>query len=182
MKNKLITVTVAVLLGGSGIVFWMQKNNSKPAVQTQAQNGEIQTSINKQDSVRNIMERSPEENKHLEEVLSMRNASIMSTDLKDLEVPIGLYSMGNDGLYPKSLSELIPQYVARQDLVVRINSGEILYAYSSDMKKYHIGINVDIPGTEGATLFKYDKDFDSKSAGYINGFDGEDPVCDYTSF
>lgn len=55
-----------------------------------------------------------------------------------------------------------------------------LYAYAEDRKTldYHVGFRLY---DKNSDLLKNDSDFDSISAGYINGFSGADPVLDFSS-
>lgn len=177
MKNKLIIIMFIVLLGGLGVIFWMQKNNLEPQTKNQAQNNETRINLNKKDLTGNTSESLSEEDKEIAKKMAL--ASIMSNNLKEIETALVLYSMGNNNLFPKLLSDLVPQYITKSGLVEMIDSKKILYSYSSDRKKYHIGIDIDLPDTEEFLgVFKYDKDLNSELAGYINGFDGKDPIYD----
>jgi|GEM_PF-4027167 len=108
---------------------------------------------------------------------NMGKAAGLSSNLKEIQVPIELYFIDN-GSYPKFLSNLIPQYIAKSYLVKTINDKNILYAYSADGKHYHMGVDINLPYTQDFSGFKYDKDFNSKAAGYVNGFNGQDPIYD----
>lgn len=75
----------------------------------------------------------------------------------------------NDQKYPTDLSGISNPGV---------DMTGVMYAYSPDQKRYHLGIRLSDPATSSLGR---DDDFDSSLAGYINGFAGADPVFDLKS-
>lgn len=94
-----------------------------------------------------------------------------------------------NGHYPYSLAELVSFLSERNDLppVFSKNpeslikdpetSEEHLYAFypSKNPNSYHLGI---VLKSKSITFLQKDSDFNSKAAGYVNGFDGRDPIYD----
>ena len=87
-------------------------------------------------------------------------------------------------VYPQSLDELIPAYL--KELPVDRDGATVnfLYARSQDGNRFHLGTKLQI--YEGGTFLSarsphpltYDSDFNSMTAGYLDGFNGADPVYD----
>ena len=83
--------------------------------------------------------------------------------------------------YPKQLEELVPYYLTI--LPKYSSSRNYFYAYYSAEKpqKYHIGALLGGRNEASPVAFRSDSDLDSAKAGYINGFNGMDPVFDLES-
>ncbi len=80
------------------------------------------------------------------------------------------------GFYPVSLSYLSPKYLS--EIPRDPQTGEdYFYAYypSFEPFAYHLGARLEGERFE----LKNDDDFNSKRVGFVNGFDGEDPIYDF---
>ena len=114
------------------------------------------------------------EKKRETDLITMMDNSRVAGKLDEIESRLVLYFLYQNKDLPGSIEEvrrLDPLFLGNYDLSI------FLYAYSPDKKKYHLGVKL----TKNATpLKRKDKNtnFNSKLAGYINGFDGSDPVYD----
>lgn len=95
--------------------------------------------------------------------------------LKQIQVGLEMYQDENKH-FPAKLIDLYPSFFTDRDILQR---KDIFYAYSpaENPQKCHLGIIV----SSNAQELDSDKDFNSKSNNYINGFDGKDPVYDLTN-
>lgn len=137
-------------------------------------NGEGKIKLNPEEDIL-----SEEQLEQIEKVSKMSMATMRSAELKSIQMALELYLMGGNNL-PDSLTELIPDYLAKKDAIEFINNDEIFYSYSSDRKNYHMGIQLDEAVLKDYTGFNNDKDFNSGATNYINGFNGKDPIYDLT--
>lgn len=98
------------------------------------------------------------------------------SDLTYIRHQIEYYHDDND-YYPISLSEL-EKFIEPKELPKDPKTGEdYLYAYypAENPTAYHLGVILEI---KDDTDLNDDADFNSKAAGYVNGFDGRDPMFD----
>ena len=107
------------------------------------------------------------------DLTTMMSNQILANRLDEIGVRLMLNYLYQDKDLPESLEKArveLPASAANSDLTV------FMYAYSPDKKKYHLGVKL----TKDATALKRNtnKNFNSKLAGYVNGFDGSDPVYD----
>ena len=81
-----------------------------------------------------------------------------------------------NGYFPTKLIDLYPGIFTNKDL---LQKEDVFYAYypAANPLNYHLGIAISNTAQE----LNEDKDFNSKSNGYINGFDGKDPIYDLTN-
>jgi len=168
LKNQkgivLLTIVLIIVgflvLGGTSWYFYNQKNNTSQ--NSEAKNKELQE--------KNLTE---EQRKQLEIVKQRFVEANMIGNINQLQMSLDFYFKQN-GVLPASLNELYPKFIADKKIV---ENEKYLYAYSYDRKTltYHLGIKLE---AENQPILKNDKDFNSISAGYINGFDGADPVYD----
>lgn len=96
-------------------------------------------------------------------------------EIEYLQSNLDLYFWENNS-YPTSLLEL--RNLAKKDIPKDPKTKkDYLYAYypSENPTAYHLGAVLEL---KKATILKNDSDFNSESAGYVNGFDGKDPVYD----
>ena len=120
-------------------------------------------------------------NKKQEEQLELvKQRSIeagLIASMNQLEMSLVFY-FNQNGILPESLEELYPEFIAKKDIV---ENERYLYAYPKDRKTltYHLGIKLEAD-VENQHVLKNDKDFNSILAGYLNGFDGRDPIYDKT--
>ncbi len=79
------------------------------------------------------------------------------------------------GFYPVSLSYLSPKYLSEIPRDPQTGQ-DYFYAYYPSFKPfaYHLGARLEGERFE----LRRDDDFNSKKAGFVNGFDGEDPIYD----
>lgn len=80
------------------------------------------------------------------------------------------------GFYPVSLSYLSPKYLSEIPRDPQTGQ-DYFYAYypSFEPFAYHLGARLEGERFE----LKKDDDFDSKRVGFVNGFNGEDPIYDF---
>jgi len=100
-------------------------------------------------------------------------------NIKSLQTALEKY-YANKLVYPTKLSQLAPSFMY---LVPKYSSNEdYLYAYYPADKptKYHLGAKLGGKNPADTRIFSQDADFNSNQAGYVNGFDGADPVYDLT--
>lgn len=85
----------------------------------------------------------------------------------------------NNGFYPGNLMD-ISEVFNKATLEKYIN--DIYYSYypSQNPVKYHLGIKISNESEQGRAGLQKDDDFNSKMKNYVNGFDGEDPIYDFT--
>ena len=83
--------------------------------------------------------------------------------------------------YPKQLEELVPYYLTI--LPKYSSSRNYFYAHypAEKPQKYHIGVLLGGRNEASPVAFRSDSDLDSAKTGYINGFNGMDPVFDLES-
>ena len=83
--------------------------------------------------------------------------------------------------YPKQLEELVPYYLTI--LPKYSSSRNYFYAHypAEKPQKYHIGVLLGGRNEASPAAFRSDSDLDSVKVGYINGFNGMDPVFDLES-
>lgn len=93
----------------------------------------------------------------------------------------GLEKYYNDKkTYPKKLDELMPTYLK---IVPKYSSQkDYFYSYYPETKPtaYHIGTLLGGRNEISPKAFAEDADLNSVNAGYVNGFNGADPVYDLT--
>lgn len=80
--------------------------------------------------------------------------------------------------YPKKLDELLPVYI---NVIPKYSSQkDYFYAYYPEAKPtaYHIGSLLGGRNEMSPKVFAEDADLNSVSEGYVNGFNGMDPVYD----
>lgn len=80
--------------------------------------------------------------------------------------------------YPKQLEDLVPYYLTV--LPKYSSSRNYFYAYypADKPQKYHIGTLLGGRNEASPAAFRSDSDLNSAKAGYVNGFNGMDPVFD----
>lgn len=103
------------------------------------------------------------------------NSPLLIGGLRQIMIALELYQSMN-GYFPTKLIDLYPDIFTNKDL---LQKEDILYAYypAANPLNYHLGITVSNTVQE----LNKDKDFNSKSSSYINGFDGKDPIYDITN-
>ncbi|OGD23856.1 hypothetical protein A2Z10_02645 [Candidatus Azambacteria bacterium RBG_16_47_10] len=93
----------------------------------------------------------------------------------------GLEKYYNDKkMYPAKLDDLVPKYL---NIVPKYSSQkDYFYAYYPESKPtaYHIGTLLGGRNQSSPKAFAEDADLDSSKNGYVNGFNGMDPVYDLT--
>ena len=96
-------------------------------------------------------------------------------DIRIIKVILGEY-YDSYNVYPNSLSELVPEFLNDLPKDPKTNQ-DYFYAFYPFIEPscYHLGTVL-----ENVNRYELlnDADFDSKMAGYINGFNGIDPVYD----
>lgn len=103
------------------------------------------------------------------------NSSALISRLRQINLGIEMYQSEN-GYFPKNLIDLYPTSIANKDILEDENVYYASYP-AENPNKYHIGIKISGDRNE----LNEDNDFDSQSAGYINGFNGADPIYDLTN-
>lgn len=92
--------------------------------------------------------------------------------MREVESSLQIYRDGHNGKYPNSLELLLKDF---PHLESTLKENTFLYAYSRDYKKFHLGI---LLSTNTDSKLDRDGDFNSIAVGYINGFNGKDPIYD----
>ncbi len=100
---------------------------------------------------------------------------LLISELRQIMTALELYQSMN-GYFPTKLIDLYPGIFTNKDL---LQKEDVFYAYypAANPLNYHLGIAISNTAQE----LNEDKDFNSKSNGYINGFDGKDPIYDLTN-
>jgi type II secretory pathway pseudopilin PulG len=94
--------------------------------------------------------------------------------LQFIQSKLELYYSENN-CFPTSLSQLT--YLIKREVPKDpITQKDYLYAFYPESRptRYHLGAILETKNK----ILKEDADFNSKAAGYTNGFDGKDPVYD----
>lgn len=152
----LVIVVVLGLIGSGYYVFKNGKDKASPTNSVPSNNDEV-----------------------TRQACAEQNIKIAS--LKTLNAILATY-LNDHSSYPKSLGDL-DNYGTK---VTRYFGSEYLYAYypAVNPKYYHIGISIKVlsecDDVQTRNL-ESDADFNSTVDGYINGFNGNDPILDFTN-
>lgn len=177
-KNYFISkekIRIPTSEGGANIEINYNNYNKNFAISAPFETPEVDEQIESMEELeRQLANPSPEFEKQMEDMKNMGLSASKVNILEDIQIPLKFYFDDND-FYPESLNNLD----VNSDLEESIREYGILYAYSKDKKKYHVGIKLDKEDYPG---FGKDKDFNSKTEGFINGFDGADPIYDLVPY
>jgi len=112
--------------------------------------------------------------KEIENLIKRRDQERIA-DLQNLAKALDEFYKDH-GFYPVSLSYLLPKYLSEIPRDPQTGQ-DYFYAYYPSFKPfaYHLGARLE---GENVELIK-DDDLNSKKAGFVNGFDGEDPIYDF---
>lgn len=161
-RNQIITIaavffiTAAVIGIGSAVVRW--KGSKQPTPMTKEQQ--------EQETTKKLLATDPADPSHV-------------SNIKYIVTGLEKYYNTNR-MYPKTLGELMPTYIA---VIPKYSSQkDYFYAYYPAEKPtaYHIGTLLGGRNEMSPKAFAEDADLNSEKEGYVNGFNGMDPVYDLT--
>ena len=155
-----VGIIIIVLLAlGVGAYFWSQKKSVPPIQSVANSTGSLRPDLRCQDSI-NI------------------------SQFKIIPSLLGIY-FEKYKVYPETLSKLGDSSGA---IIKDSSSNKYLYAYYPKVKptSYHLGLLLEGCSKDPVKQvvdkeFLKDRDFNSATAGYVNGFDGKDPIYDLAS-
>lgn len=160
-KQLIIIGVVCILLMAVVATIFVANNNR--ASEQQATSSSVKTATLKEHMAR-YLAADPVDLSHIGNIKSIQGALRKYFD--------------NKQVYPKKLSELAPAYLY---IVSKYSSSQdYFYAYFPADKPtaYHLGAPLGGNNPADGPVLSQDADFNSKKAGYVNGFDGTDPVYD----
>lgn len=161
-RNQIITIGVIFLIVALAIAIGSAIVKRKGATQQPPMTVEQQ----QQETTKKLLATDPADPSHV-------------TNIK--YIITGLEKYYNDKkTYPKKLDELVPTYL---NIMPKYSSQkDYFYAYYPEAKPtaYHIGTVLGGRNEMSPKAFAEDADLNSEKAGYVNGFNGMDPVYDLT--